>query len=226
MPRRPRVASGGYVYHVLNRAAGRMQPFTKERDFEAFEQVIAEAKARLPMVESLGSRPRRRGGAAGRRPAANAPRLAPTRAIAADRGGAGGVATVRSPRRTVWRRFLVSFRELLLERFTLWFKIRLTRPPPCRRGIATRAQMQAVGRTAAREDLLHSEANPLRIGGDLSPRVSCRIRQPADTSGPRGASRPGSQVPGSVGSGTTSWPSATATCSQCGGISAGSTTSR
>jgi putative transposase len=34
---------------VLNRAVGRMRIFAKERDFEAFEEVIAEAKRRLPM---------------------------------------------------------------------------------------------------------------------------------------------------------------------------------
>jgi len=49
MPRRLRFATGGYVYHVFNRAAGRMQLFTKERDFDAFEKVAGEAKARLPM---------------------------------------------------------------------------------------------------------------------------------------------------------------------------------
>ena len=49
MPRRLRVSSGGYAYHVLNRAVGRMRIFGKERDFEAFEEVIGQAKARLPM---------------------------------------------------------------------------------------------------------------------------------------------------------------------------------
>ena len=49
MPRRLRVSSGGYAYHVLNRAAGRMRIFGKDRDFEAFEEVIGEAKSRLPM---------------------------------------------------------------------------------------------------------------------------------------------------------------------------------
>ena len=49
MPRRLRVSSGGYAYHVLNRAAGRMRDFGKDRDFEAFEEVLAEAKSRLPM---------------------------------------------------------------------------------------------------------------------------------------------------------------------------------
>ena len=49
MPRRLRVSSGGYAYHVLNRAVGRMRIFAKERDFEAFEEVIGQAKIRLPM---------------------------------------------------------------------------------------------------------------------------------------------------------------------------------
>ena len=34
---------------MLNRGVGRMRLFTKQRDFEAFEEVIAEAKERLPM---------------------------------------------------------------------------------------------------------------------------------------------------------------------------------
>jgi hypothetical protein len=41
--------SGGYVYHVLNRAVGRMRICGKMRDYEAIEEVIAEAKQRLPM---------------------------------------------------------------------------------------------------------------------------------------------------------------------------------
>jgi putative transposase len=49
MPRRLRVASGGYAYHVLNRGVGRLRIFRKQRDFEAFEEVIGEAKSRLPM---------------------------------------------------------------------------------------------------------------------------------------------------------------------------------
>lgn len=49
MPRRLRVSSGGYAYHVLNRGVGRLRIFGKERDFEAFEEVHRQAKARLPM---------------------------------------------------------------------------------------------------------------------------------------------------------------------------------
>jgi putative transposase len=49
MPRRLRVSTGGYAYHVLNRAVGRMRIFGKRRDYEAFEEVLAQAKERLPM---------------------------------------------------------------------------------------------------------------------------------------------------------------------------------
>jgi len=49
MPRRLRVSSGGYAYHVLNRAVGRARIFGKRRDYEAFEEVLAAAKERLPM---------------------------------------------------------------------------------------------------------------------------------------------------------------------------------
>ena len=49
MPRRLRFASGGYVYHVLNRAVGRNRIFAKTRDYEAFEEVLTEAKRRMPM---------------------------------------------------------------------------------------------------------------------------------------------------------------------------------
>lgn len=49
MPRRPRVATGGYVYHVLNRAVGRWQIFRKEEDFAAFERIIGEVHERRPM---------------------------------------------------------------------------------------------------------------------------------------------------------------------------------
>ena len=49
MPRSLRFASGGYAYHVLNRAVGRARIFGKTRDYEAFEEVLAQAKRRLPM---------------------------------------------------------------------------------------------------------------------------------------------------------------------------------
>ncbi len=44
MPRRLRVASGGYAYQVLNRGVGKMHLFAKERDIEAFEEIIGQAK--------------------------------------------------------------------------------------------------------------------------------------------------------------------------------------
>lgn len=44
MPRRPRVATGGYVFHVLNRAVGRDTIFETEGDYAAFLRVIEEAR--------------------------------------------------------------------------------------------------------------------------------------------------------------------------------------
>lgn len=41
MPRRARSIVGGYVYHVLNRANGRLRFFRKEADFAAFDALIA-----------------------------------------------------------------------------------------------------------------------------------------------------------------------------------------
>jgi len=49
MPRRARSIIGGYAYHVLNRANGRLRLFKKHADFAAFEQVIEEAHARVPL---------------------------------------------------------------------------------------------------------------------------------------------------------------------------------
>jgi putative transposase len=49
MPRRLRFASGGYVYHVLNRAVARQQIFDNAGDYAAFERVLKEAKRHVPM---------------------------------------------------------------------------------------------------------------------------------------------------------------------------------
>jgi len=49
MPRRPRVAPGGLVYHVLNRSVGRMVMFRRDGDFEAFGRVMREAHERHPI---------------------------------------------------------------------------------------------------------------------------------------------------------------------------------
>ena len=50
MPRRRRVAPAGYVYHVLNRAAGRAALFRTEADFGAFVRVVVETCERFPRV--------------------------------------------------------------------------------------------------------------------------------------------------------------------------------
>lgn len=49
MARAKRVALGGYVYHVLNRANGRLRIFRKYDDFLAFEQILAEAIGQFDM---------------------------------------------------------------------------------------------------------------------------------------------------------------------------------
>jgi putative transposase len=49
MGRPLRAATGGLVYHVLNRANARLPIFEKSADFEAFERVLNEAHERLPM---------------------------------------------------------------------------------------------------------------------------------------------------------------------------------
>jgi hypothetical protein len=53
MPRRLRFATGGYVYHVLNRAVGRATLFEKLGDRAAFESVVRQAKDWRP---ALGGR--------------------------------------------------------------------------------------------------------------------------------------------------------------------------
>ena len=47
MPRRPRVATGGLAYHVLNRRAGRLPLFEKPADYAAFETILEEAHTRI-----------------------------------------------------------------------------------------------------------------------------------------------------------------------------------
>jgi REP-associated tyrosine transposase len=49
MGRPLRAATGGLVYHVLNRANARLPIFEKPADFEAFERVLIEAHQRVPM---------------------------------------------------------------------------------------------------------------------------------------------------------------------------------
>ena len=41
MPRTARTLVGGYAYHILNRANGRLRLFRKPADFAAFEEIVA-----------------------------------------------------------------------------------------------------------------------------------------------------------------------------------------
>jgi putative transposase len=49
MPRTARVAPGGLVYHVLNRAVAKLPLFRKEADYLAFERILIEAHAKHPI---------------------------------------------------------------------------------------------------------------------------------------------------------------------------------
>jgi len=49
MGRPKRITLGGYVYHVLNRANGRVRIFKKKEDFAAFETILAEGIERVDM---------------------------------------------------------------------------------------------------------------------------------------------------------------------------------
>jgi putative transposase len=50
MPRVARHAPGGYVFHVLNRGVGRMQLFSRPADYEAFEAVLTDTLAKIPLA--------------------------------------------------------------------------------------------------------------------------------------------------------------------------------
>jgi putative transposase len=49
MPRAARLAIGGVVYHVLNRAAGRRRIFAEPADYAAFERILSTAQERVEM---------------------------------------------------------------------------------------------------------------------------------------------------------------------------------
>ena len=49
MARKARYCPGGYVYHVLNRAVGRISLFHGDQDYAAFERVMLEAYQRVPL---------------------------------------------------------------------------------------------------------------------------------------------------------------------------------
>ena len=53
MGRPHRVALGGYVYHLLNRAKGRLPIFQKEPDYAAFEGILGEALEHVPGMRLL-----------------------------------------------------------------------------------------------------------------------------------------------------------------------------
>lgn len=49
MPRQPRNAPGGYIYHVLNRANARMQIFDNDTDYQLFESLLEKAVEKFNM---------------------------------------------------------------------------------------------------------------------------------------------------------------------------------
>ena len=49
MGRSKRIDKGGLVYHVINRANGRLRIFRKKADFEAFERILAQGIERFNM---------------------------------------------------------------------------------------------------------------------------------------------------------------------------------
>ncbi len=49
MPRTLRVDIGNIVYHVLNRTTARLKIFAKDKDYQAFETTLEEAKEKYPM---------------------------------------------------------------------------------------------------------------------------------------------------------------------------------
>src|SRR5215467_14470457 len=49
MPRVARVAPGGVIFHVLNRANTRSRIFEKDQDYEAFNRIVGETVERIPV---------------------------------------------------------------------------------------------------------------------------------------------------------------------------------
>ncbi len=49
MPRRKRIAAGGVVFHVINRAIGRMKLFRSDSDYTTFETLLLEKASALGM---------------------------------------------------------------------------------------------------------------------------------------------------------------------------------
>jgi putative transposase len=53
MGRPHRLALAGYVYHVLNRANGRLPIFQKDGDYEAFDRILGQALEHVPGIRLL-----------------------------------------------------------------------------------------------------------------------------------------------------------------------------
>ena len=49
MPRRPRRATGGFVFHVMNRGARRLPLFEADEDYRLFLNTLRDAQARVPL---------------------------------------------------------------------------------------------------------------------------------------------------------------------------------
>ncbi|MEW6357896.1 MAG: transposase [Planctomycetota bacterium] len=49
MPRTPRIAPGGMIFHVLNRGNGHAQIFSHDGDYDAFERIMEEVRGYTPM---------------------------------------------------------------------------------------------------------------------------------------------------------------------------------
>jgi len=49
MGRALRQTTGGVIYHVINRANGRVTLFRKDKDYEAFEEILEQAKEKHPI---------------------------------------------------------------------------------------------------------------------------------------------------------------------------------
>ena len=53
MPRPPRITEAGLAYHVLNRRVMRLPIFNKDRDYAAFERILAGALEHVPGMRLL-----------------------------------------------------------------------------------------------------------------------------------------------------------------------------
>lgn len=49
MPRTARASVGEYCYHVLNRGNARAEVFPADSDYQAFIDLLGEARTRVPM---------------------------------------------------------------------------------------------------------------------------------------------------------------------------------